>query len=378
MAFDIETFHRRAVQTPSHEQVDSMRTLLVNTLEAHGLETRIDEVGNVLASRGSEAPPTGAHVLLNTHIDTVPPHLPYERRLEPPGSTDTVDGTADVGTDDIICGRGACDAKGPLAALLDAFLRTEVTDGRLTLGISIDEETTQIGGSHLAETVDADSYIVGEPTGLDICTAARGQFEGTITIRGKSAHVANPDRGQNAIGASAVVLEAIERYDHQRGPPVHKHLGAPLLAATMIDGGEATNQIPETCTITFDRRSVPPETTDDFCDAFETHLETALPDGFTLEVALIRPDTPFPEAFATDRNAPVVTHLQAASGGAVRPFEAATEASYFAQKGPTVVFGPGELSDDVGAVAHSRREYVHLPAVFEAARALRQTLERLV
>ncbi len=381
MAFDLESFHREAVDTPSHESVEAMRTLAVETLETAGIDPRVDDVGNVIATRGPRKEAEGGdgtdetHLLLNTHIDTVPPHLPYERRADPPAAGDTIDGSSDEGSGEIVCGRGACDAKGPLASLLEAFLTAKLEGTRLTLGISIDEETTQIGGAHLAETVEADATIVGEPTGLDVCTAARGQFEGTVTITGESAHVANPERGRNAIRAAPPVLEALDSYDREQGPPSHETLGRPLLSATMIDGGEATNQIPERCTITFDRRSVPPETSAEFCDSLTTHLEAVLPDGFRLGVSLIRPETPFPDAFATDHDTPLVQTLSAVSGGTIRPFEAATEASYFAKHGPTVVFGPGALSDSVGAVAHSKREYVRLPEVREAARAVRETIE---
>ncbi len=383
MSFDLESFHREAVETPSHESVDAMRTLVVETLEAAGIGSTVDEVGNVVATRGPRGESADGdgidetHLLLNTHIDTVPPHLPYERRADPPAAGDTIDGSSDEGSGEIVCGRGACDAKGPLASLLEAFLTAELEDTRLTLGISIDEETTQIGGAHLAETIGADATIVGEPTGLDVCTAARGQFEGTVTITGDSAHVANPERGRNAIRAAAPILEAIDSYDQQRGPSRHETLGRPLLSATMIDGGEATNQVPERCTVTFDRRSVPPETSAEFCDSLKTHLEAVLPDGLDLEVSLIRPETPFPDAFATDHDTPLVQTLATVSGGTIRPFEAATEASYFAKHGQTVVFGPGALSDSLGAVAHSNREYVRLPEVREAARAVRETIERL-
>ncbi|WP_336338050.1 M20 family metallopeptidase [Haloarcula brevis] len=393
MAFDIPTFHRTAVETPSHENVDEMRALLVDTLEDAGEYPEIDDLGNVIATRGEG---DGPHVLLNTHIDTVPPHLPYERRTEPPGPDEAVDGTGDDGDGDVACGRGACDAKGPLAALLDAFLTVTPEDGRVTLAVSTDEETTQTGGAHLAETIDADGYIVGEPTGLDVCTAAKGQFEGTVTIRGESAHAADPGSGHNAIRAAAPILQAMESYDDSEarsasgpasgddgeprtsGPGEHETLGRPILTASMIEGGEATNQVPAECTITFDRRSVPPETSESFCAGLQAHLEQWLPDAMGLEVELIRPDTPFPEAFATDADAELVRTLQEASGGAVRPFGAATEASYFAEHAPTVVFGPGDLSDGVGAVAHSKREYVRLSEVRTAARAVRETVERLV
>ncbi|MFB6223928.1 MAG: M20 family metallopeptidase [Haloarcula sp.] len=393
MAFDIPSFHRQAVETPSHESVDEMRSLLVDTLEDAGEYPEIDDLGNVIATRG---PADGTHILLNTHIDTVPPHLPYERRTEPPGPDETVDGSRDEGEGNIVCGRGACDAKGPLAALLDAFLTVSPDDGKVTLAISIDEETTQTGGAHLADTLDADGYIVGEPTGLDVCTAARGQFEGTVTIHGESAHAADPGSGHNAIRAAAPILQAMESYDDSearsapgmasgddgepraRGPGEHETLGYPILTPSMVDGGEATNQVPAECTITFDRRSVPPETSESFCDDLQAHLEQWLPESMELSVDLIRPDTPFPEAFSTATDADLVRTLQEASGGAVRQFGAATEASYFAEQGPTVVFGPGSLSDEVGAIAHSTREYVRLSEVRTAARAVRETVERLV
>ena len=419
VGFDIERFHREAVETDSTTNVGPMRDLLVATLDRAGTEPSVDELGNVLATTGASdheaaATATGTHLVLNTHIDTVPPHLPYERREKPPGD-ERIDGTGGGLTGDVLCGRGACDAKGPLAALVDAFLTVEPTEGAVTLAVSIDEETTQTGGAHLADTLDADGYIVGEPTGLDVCTAAKGQFEGTVTIHGESAHAADPGSGANAIRAAAPILQAMESYDNNEtrsaseqsssvdrdptdqssgqrqrddgggsdqhgveGPAVHETLGHPILTPSMVDGGEATNQVPAECTITFDRRSVPPETSDEFPEALEAHLSQWLPESMSVAVELIRPDTPFPDAFATDHDAELVRTLQNASGGAVRPFEAATEASYFADHGPTVVFGPGVLSDEVGAVAHSKREYVRLSAVRAAARAVRETVERLL
>jgi acetylornithine deacetylase/succinyl-diaminopimelate desuccinylase len=382
VGFDLTEFHREAVEIDSTEDVAPMRDLLVATLDRAGVAPSVDDLGNVVVTVGASDPDAaadadGTHLVLNTHIDTVPPHLPYERREERPGD-ERVDGSRGGLTGDVICGRGSCDAKGPLAALLDAFLTVEPTDGAVTLAVSIDEETTQTGGAHLAETLDADGYIVGEPTGLDVCTAAKGQFEGTVTIYGESAHAADPESGLNAIRAAAPILQAMESYDEKRGPDDHEALGRPILTPSMVEGGEATNQIPAECVITFDRRSVPPETSDEFCSDLEAHLSQWLPSEMTLEVALIRPDTPFPEAFATDADAELVRALGEASGGAVRPFEAATEASYFAAHAPTVVFGPGVLTDDVGAVAHSKREYVRLSEVRAAARAVRETVGRLV
>ena len=375
MAFDPVEFLEQAVQMPSHDDVAGMRDLLVSTLEAEGVSPTVDGAGNVLARRGEGS----THVVLNTHVDTVPPHVAFER-----------DG-------DLIRGRGACDAKGPLAALVAAFLAAEPEDGRLTLAITPDEETTQSGAAHLRERLlagecivgggpddaaggdaDVDAFVVGEPTGLDVCTAARGQFEGEVVVRGLAAHAASPGEGRNAIRAAAPVIEAMDTFDESVGTPSHDLLGDPTLTATVIEGGEAHNQVPASCRIVFDRRSVPPEESADVPAALESHLRAALPTGFDISVDLIPRDTPLLEAFATDEDAPVVRALAAASGGAVRPFGAATEASYFAEVAPTVVFGPGDLADDEGAVAHAEREYVRVGEVEAAAAAVTDALETLV
>lgn len=356
MTFDIADFHERAVRTPSHESVEEMRTLLVDSLSSGGCEPVVTDDGCVLASRGAGEP----HYVLNTHIDTVPPHVPYQR-----------DG-------DVVRGRGACDAKGPLAALLAAFFRTDPEQGRVTIAITPDEETTQAAAPGLAERLDADGYIVGEPTDLDVCVAARGQFEGEIRIEGKSGHASDPSDGANAIVGAGPLLEVMTGFDDANGTPEHELLGAPTLTPTLISGGEAANQIPGECRITFDRRSVPPETTAEFFDAIEASLREHLPAEFGLDVGLARPDGAHPEPFATDPEEQLVKVLADASGGDVRPFGAATEASYFGADTPTVVFGPGVLADEEGAVAHSDREYVHLSDVRAAADAVEGTLDSLL
>ncbi|WP_255150741.1 M20 family metallopeptidase [Halorarius halobius] len=353
MAFDLLAFHERAVRTPSHEAVSEMRDLLVDTLAAHGHDPRVDDAGNTLATKGDGDP----HLVLNTHIDTVPPHVAFER-----------DG-------DVVRGRGACDAKGPLAALLDAFLACD-PDGRLTLAVTPDEEVLSTGAAAL--DLDADGYIVGEPTGLDVCNAAKGRFEATVVVEGVAAHAAEPASGANAVHGAASVLDVLDGYDDAHGPGAHDSLGVPTLQATTIDGGEATNQLPARCSFTVDRRSVPPESAEEFRQSLESHLRRHAPDDVSVSVALTDRPTPFLEAFHTPADDPLAATLAAESGGAIRPFSAATEASYFASDAPTVVFGPGVLADDEGAVAHADREYVARSEVRAAADALRGTLSHLL
>ncbi|MGA9401034.1 M20 family metallopeptidase [Haladaptatus sp.] len=364
--FDPISFLESAVRTPSHESPDEMRTLLVETLEAAGVDVSVDDAGNVLAERVGEG--DGPHVVLNTHIDTVPPHVPFSR-----------DGDEN-GDGDRIFGRGSCDAKGPLAALLDAFLTVEPECGRLTLAVTPDEETDSTGAAALEllsdePTSPPDAIIVGEPTGLDVCNAARGRFQGTVSVYGENAHAAHPEAGVNAIRGAAPILSALSTFDTDE---VHPDLGAPTLTPTTITGGAATNQIPADCSFVIDRRSVPPEGADEFRESLEAHLRTAAPESVTVDVSLAERETPFLEAFETPADSTLVRTLREASGGEVRPFGAATEASYFAQAAPTVVFGPGVLSDDEGAVAHAPGEYVDVDEVTAAASAVTRTLRTLV
>ena len=369
-AFALLDFHETAVRTPSHESPAAMRDLVVETLTDAGHPPDVDDAGNVLVSRGAGDP----HVALNTHLDTVPPHVPFERVAEPPDA----DGDAPADADgDVALGRGACDAKGPLAAMLGAFLRAD-PPGRLTLALTPDEETTSAGAHAL--TLDADRYVVGEPTDLGVCTAARGRFEGAIAVGGDAAHAAHPEDGVNAAAALEAVLAALRTFDDAHGPAPHDQLGAPTLTPTVVAGGEAANQVPERATVTVDRRSVPPETAAEYERALNEHLrdsvaESPVPEA-AVEFALTDRETPFLDAFATPTDHPLVGAFEDAGAGAPRPFTAATEASYFAPA-PVVVFGPGVLVDDVGPVAHARREYVRRSDVERASAVLRSALESL-
>lgn len=354
--FDPIKFLEQAVQTPSTEDVGPMRTLLAETLEAQGVQPSVDDAGNLLATREFDAP--GPHVVLNTHIDTVPPHVAFER-----------DG-------DVIRGRGSCDAKGPLAALAAAFLGLDGERGQVTLAITPDEETLSTGAAAL--DLDADAVIVGEPTDLDVCNAAKGRFQATVTLRGENAHAAEPESGVNAVRAAGPVLNALSSFDESSEFEEHGALGPPTLTPTVVEGGTATNQIPAECRIVVDRRSVPPESSGEFERGLADHLRTRVSGDATVSVDLTDRETPFLEAFETPADAPLVEALRDASGGAVRPFRAATEASYFAADAPTVVFGPGVLADDEGAVAHAEREYVNVADVELAAVTVEETLDAIL
>lgn len=354
MQFDPDQFLEDIVQIPSDENVEEVRTYIADTLENHNINHRIDGNGNLIAHQGQGSP----HTVLNTHMDTVSPHIPFSRE----GGT--------------VHGRGACDAGGSLTTMMIAFLNTSPEEGTVTLALTPDEETLSKGADSL--DFDADHYIVGEPTGLDICNASKGRFQGTVKIQGRSSHAAEPEEGVNTIEHVCSVTNALETYDEtERAPDTHPELGSATLTPTMIEGGEATNRVPAELEIIVDRRSVPPETSKEFEDNLNSHLRESVAEEVDIEFSLAERETGFLEAFETDEEEQIVKELEAASDSSIRPFSAVAEASYFADNAPTVIFGPGQLTDEEGAVAHSEREYVSVKEVKKAARILEETLENI-
>ncbi|ELZ48299.1 succinyl-diaminopimelate desuccinylase [Halorubrum coriense DSM 10284] len=381
--FDPVSFLEDAVRIPSHESVDGVREFVVETLDRRGADPAVVADGCVLAEKRSPAPEAGPHLVLNTHLDTVTPHVPFERGE---ATADERGGPeSDAAGEAVIRGRGSCDAKGPLAALLAGFFVADPDRGRITLALTPDEEALSLGAAALTgrlpgtnDRLDGDLFVVGEPTGLDVCTAAKGRFQATVELSGTAAHAAE-FAGANAVAAAEDALAAIRTFDAAAAD--HPQLGAPKLTPTVIGGGAATNQVPADCEITVDRRSVPPETAEAFRESLADAVRESLaPDrGVDAAVALTDRESPFLEAFATEpdhelvravadaaRDATDAAALPTGRGGDVRPFGAATEASYFAPA-PTVVFGPGDLADESGAVAHAEREYVRVREVEAAA-----------
>lgn len=338
------------VRIPSHEDVDEIRDSVLDRVD----DASTHPSGCVVASKGEGEP----HVLLNTHMDVVPPHIPYSR-----------DG-------DMIRGRGACDAKGSLAAMAAAYHRVEPSEGGVSLVVSPDEETTSEGlYSYVESGVDASMAVVGEPTGLDVCTAARGRYEVEVEFHGEAAHAAS-GAGKNAVSCAARAVRRLEAME-----PMHDDLlGESRLTVTRLEGGGASNQVPEHASLFVDRRSVPPETQDEFLDKVRGELEGL---DCTTDARFSDRPTPFLEAFRTSEDETVVQELSTAAESVageahVRAFDAATEASYLAEEMPVVVFGPGRISEDGEPVAHSDREYVAVEEVRQASSVLEEFLRSVV
>ncbi len=163
-------------------------------------------------------------VILCTHMDTVP-------------------GWVAASEDDAhLYGRGACDAKGIMAAMIVAAgeLRDE---GAKDIGLLflVGEETDSIGAKKANLLSPGPRFlIVGEPTGNKLATAHKGVLTLTLTAAGKAAHSAYPEQGESAILKLLDVLSDIRRLDFGRD----RVLGPTVMNVGRISGGTASNVIP--------------------------------------------------------------------------------------------------------------------------------------
>ncbi|MGL6097666.1 MAG: M20 family metallopeptidase [Fimbriiglobus sp.] len=305
-------------------------------------------------------PPTPApfHVLWEAHQDTVPV------------DGMVIDPFAGVTTDGRLYGRGACDVKAGIAAMLTAFARLvrEKPPGSaaVTLAFTIDEEHTFLGVQHLMESgARADFAIVAEPTGLDIVIAHKGVARWQLDTAGVAGHSSRPDRGVNAVYRMARVVRRIEEYAARLETSRYDALlGPPTLSVGVIHGGVSPNTIPDHCRIEIDRRLLPGES----AAAAVADLEQFLRDSpdLTFPVTTIPPRLACPPLNPAGSDV-VVAKLGAAIGRhAVVGVPYGTDASTIAEAGvPAVVFGPGDI-----AQAHTKDEWVELAEVERAADVL--------
>jgi acetylornithine deacetylase len=242
----------RYVAVPSvSRQEQELADMLRGDLQAAGLEVNRD-ANNLWCEIGDAKRP---RLLLNSHLDTVPPgsawsHDPFQPRA----------------TEDRVVGLGANDAKGCVVTLIEALLATkrrldrgERLGGTLVLALTAEEE---ISGQGLSTILDSlaplDAAIVGEPTALVPMIAQRGLLILRGVAHGRTAHPANTptDVADNAIMNAAVDLLKLPEFDW--GAP-HPLLGSCHAHVTTIEGGVARNVIPDRCEFHLDIRTTPAE-----------------------------------------------------------------------------------------------------------------------
>ncbi len=310
----------------------------------------------------------GRIILLAAHQDTVP----ATGMTVPPFAPTVRDGR--------LYGRGACDVKGGMAAMLVALARlAEKPPPRfptVLMACTVNEEDGFTGAQALLGAWQRkpcfvwrkpDAAIVAEPTSLQVVVAHKGLVRWRCHTVGKAAHSSQPEAGDNAIFKMARALVAIERYQREvvasRGR--HPLCGPATLSVGTIQGGVSVNTVPDRCSIEIDRRLAPGETPE---EAYQ-HLVDYLAREAGLDFPLHH-DPPYMQGppLSDQGNGPLAARVVAAARSVLGACSTvgvpyATDGAFFAQAGvPTVVFGPGSIRQ-----AHTADEWIAVDEVRQAA-----------
>jgi acetylornithine deacetylase len=242
----VERLLRNLIEIPSISGKEKkIANFVFDYLKNNGLRPKFLFGNNVYCEigKGEKA------LLLNSHLDTVPPSNFWTRK---PFKAKTINGR--------IYGLGACDTKGSLAAMIETMIDLnnlkEELKGKVIFTATDKEEGFGLGPSgmeRLAKKLKFDAVVIGEPTNLDICTGEKGLLGLKIISKGKAGHAASSS-GINAIFKAA---EDINRLKNLKLNRRHKLLGLPSIQVTMINGGIKPNIIPDRCEFIVDIRTTP-------------------------------------------------------------------------------------------------------------------------
>ena len=269
----------------------------------------VDDRVNVLAVVGAAEP----EVVYSTHVDCVPPFFPS--RVE----------------DGVLYGRGACDAKGILAAQITALDRLrEAGETRVGLLAVVGEEDGSPGARAANRLSNRSRYLInGEPTDNRLGAATKGAYRVRLSATGRAVHSAYPELGDSAVEKLLDALLALRGLDL----PVDPLLGATTYTVGVLSGGVAPNVVPPAAEADVNFRTVEP------AERVRERLEAALPRTVAIDDVMVVP--------------PV--RLTTLPGFETAPFAFTTDIPFLTAWGKPLLVGPGSIH-----AAHTAEEHVRI------------------
>jgi succinyl-diaminopimelate desuccinylase len=280
-------------------------------------------------------------LVFSAHTDTLP--AGNGTWDHPPFSGHIADGR--------VYGRGACDMKSGLVAMVSAAVALKSTplQGDLILAFTGGESSACLGARRLVETralAGAGAILVSEPTTLRVATAEKAALWLRITAHGVAGHVsgdADTGGGRSAIMA---MLDFLHRLPSALPSDRHALLGTVTANVGRITGGTAINLMPDRCTVELDLRLLPQHDPDDV----QSQLADLAGDGFVFERIDLKPavDTPADNAFAAAclAETAALTGLPPDPIGVTYFSDAAVLCPAFGF--PMAIIGPGKLGGSGG------------------------------
>ncbi len=329
----------------------------------HEMQPVSDGRSNFLASvPGREI---NCRIIFVAHMDTVPVDQ---------WENDPFSGTLNQGR---LYGRGSCDTKGSLAAMMIALSSIRQGEARSTVVVagSVDEEYRKAGARTIAKSgISYEAAVVGEPTDLELVVAHKGSVRWQIEVHGRPAHTSKPHLGINAITGMAKVVLALQDFNEQLAKRPHPLVGSPTLTVSLIEGGSEVTTVPPICRIWIDRRLIPGEKPKVAVEEVGRILKELRQCDASLDVrALPVPfEDPPPDSAEKTRIAEVAARACAkvAGTGKFTGVPYGTDASQLSLGGiPCIIVGPGSIDQ-----AHTNDEYVPVDQLEKAVELYREIM----
>jgi len=317
---------------------ESLVDFLIQWASDHGFHAHKDNVGNFIAVKG-----TGREILLVGHVDTVPGRIAV--RVE----------------NNRLYGRGAVDAKGPLAAMIEAA--AACSRGRIVVIGAVDEEGSSKGAKYLLTRYNPQYIIIGEPSGWNgITLGYKGRFNLWYTDERTKEHSSTNTLNcyEHAITFYNILNKYCEGFND--GKSLFEQIGCKL-TSLQTDSDEFTEKV--TLQITF-----------------------RLPLGFSIDSikkiineskkTAIVTYSDFEEAAKSDKKNPLIYSfigaIRVVKGEPIFKYKTGTSDMNILQKYnvPIVAYGPGDSS-----LAHTPNEYLDLIEYQKAVEVLKVVLQKL-
>ncbi|MFM8912002.1 MAG: M20 family metallo-hydrolase [Flammeovirgaceae bacterium] len=276
---------QQLISIPSFSrEEDKTAGLIYNFLNYHHMEPH--RKGNNVWSMNKNFDANKPTLLLNSHHDTVKPNPGYTRDPFAP----TVEGEK-------LFGLGSNDAGGALVSLITTFfymyLRNDLPYN-LVLAATAEEEISGTGGIEMIwnDLPKIDCAIVGEPTLMEVAAAEKGLMVLDCVSHGKAGHAAR-EEGVNAIYEAMKDIEWFRTYQF---PKTSDTLGKAKMSVTVINAGQAHNQVPPECRFTVDVRATDAYTLEEMLEIIKRNVRCSVtprslrlrPSGVAKDHALYR------------------------------------------------------------------------------------------
>ena len=329
MDIDSTTFHEGAVGAFLAEHLEA-RGFAVETMavpQPEGSANRSERF-NVYATAQAAEPV----VVFSTHMDTVPPWIPSSE------------------DEQWVHGRGACDAKGIIVAMILAAEQLRERQLPVALLFVVGEERDSAGAKVANQHPKGSRFLInGEPTDNRLALASKGALRAEVTATGKMAHSAYPELGESAVHKLVRALDAVLNV----ALPETEDIGPSTLNIGLLEGGRAPNVIADHASAQVLVRLVGPseETRAALAAAAAPHAEV----DFTLEI-------PFVRLRAVEGLATLQTMIASFT----------TDIPALTEWGEPLLLGPGSIH-----VAHTPEERIRKQEIWDAVELYVRVAEQL-